>query len=160
MTLLDVLNKLELRKTDGSDTPDWATGQLLWAARGRTPHLYNSKPWGLTIPTWAGKQDISSLYFINDGAIYKYINRDISTGRPTHSIQHIVALGVNEWEKVRHKMSPHQRCIFICRNENYDRALWEVGYQLLNLVVPANAIGIGYKATLLDREEKLMFTKL
>ena len=30
--------------------------QLLWAARGRTPHYVKSHPWGLTIPTWGGVQ--------------------------------------------------------------------------------------------------------
>ena len=41
------------------------------------------------------------------------------------------------------------------KNETFGRALWEIGYQLLNLLVQANSLDIGYKTILLNEKQKI-----
>ena len=61
LSLLDAISGLRIQNLSGKKTTVHSISQLLWAARGRTPHLYKSRPWGMTIPTWAGEQRISSI---------------------------------------------------------------------------------------------------
>jgi hypothetical protein len=120
--------------------------QLLWAARGRTPHLYKSKPWGLTIPTWQGLQNISSTYIAMAGKLYRYINW--KDGRPTHGlvvVENQAKLGM----ELQDSLAPANCLLVLVTNETYARALWEVGYQLLNVMLQASALGIWYRATIL-----------
>ena len=44
--------------------------------------------------------------------------------------------------------------IVLGKNESTGRALWEIGYELQNLLVQAASLGISYKAVLLDVKEK------
>lgn len=52
--LLEVVRDVMPEATGERVADRKAIGQLLWAARGRTPHLYKSREWGMTIPTWGG----------------------------------------------------------------------------------------------------------
>jgi hypothetical protein len=126
-------------------------GQLLWAARGRTPHLYKSRPWGLTIPTWRGEQNISSVYVITDGKLAKYLNW--SRHRPTHSLVEMAEIDRALWHRLKEAGLTSERGIVIGRNEAFGRSLWEVGYQLLNILVQARALDIPYEAAILDENQ-------
>jgi hypothetical protein len=127
-------------------------GQLLWAARGRTPHLYKSRPWGLTIPTWRGEQNISSVYVITDGKLAKYLNW--SRHRPTHSLVEMAEIDRDLWHRLKEAYPTSERGIVIGRNESFGRSLWEVGYQLLNILVQARALDIHYEAAILDENQR------
>jgi hypothetical protein len=43
------------------------------------------------------------------------------------------------------------------KNEDSGRAYWEVGYQILNLILQAKSLGISYKAILLDESSRDSF---
>ncbi|MBW2123571.1 MAG: hypothetical protein JRH07_17260, partial [Deltaproteobacteria bacterium] len=72
--LTGALERLKTEKGHGQQPTEESVGQLLWAARGRTPHFYKSRPWGMTVPTWAGEQGISSVYFVSERGVSKYVN--------------------------------------------------------------------------------------
>jgi hypothetical protein len=56
---LSQLENLATSKKSGSSATEKDISQLLWAAKGRTPHHIHkhvwNKVWGLTIPTWGGR---------------------------------------------------------------------------------------------------------
>lgn len=125
---------------DGRDAERQDISQLLWAARGRTPHLYLGRRWGLTIPTWAGHQDIADLYLVSKDGTFRYVNwRD---DRPTHTLGRI-GDPPGGW-------NPAEERLVMSANEPSGRALWEVGYMLMNLLVQAVSLGVGYDSQLLD----------
>jgi len=126
--------------------------QLLWAGRGRTPHLYNSKPWGMTIPTWAGEQNISSLYLISENKLFRYVNWN--DNRPTHSLVQLNAIEPDQFKEILESFSAPRALIVIGKNELFARALWEVGYQLMNMLVQASSLDISHGAFLLNEREK------
>lgn len=119
--------------------------QLLWAARGRTPHYIMSKPCGLTIPTWAGGQNIASLYLATKDGIYRYVN--MIDGKPTHAITKIADSYIKD----------AQIQIIMCVNENNGRALWETGYMLESLILQATALKIRFDSQLTDAEVRRKF---
>ena len=125
--------------------------QLLWAARGRTPHLYKSRPWGLTIPTWGGQQNLSSVYVISDKKLAKYVNW--SGNRPTHSLVELAEIRRDLWHTLKEAGLSSERAIVIGRNEDFGRSLWEAGYQLLNILVQAKALDVPYEAAILDENQ-------
>lgn len=128
--------------------------QLLWAARGRTPHLYRGKEWGMTIPTWAGGQNYTSLYLLGEDGLYRYVNWDASADRPTHRIERIGDATVGA-------IRPSQRAVLILGiNEGTKRALWEVGYMMENLILQAVSLGISYRAELIDPSERGRWSRL
>ena len=126
--------------------------QLLWAARGRTPHLYKTRPWGLTIPTWGGEQDISSVYLISNYRLYKYINW--YRNRSTHSLEELNKINEDLMYKLEKLFPSNKNLIVLGKNENFNRSLWEVGYQLLNMLLQAHALDMPYEAALLDEDQK------
>lgn len=151
-SLLSALADLKIdKKTTRKATRDLIS-QLLWAARGRTPHYYRSRPWGMTIPTWAGEQNISSVYLLSNYEILKYVNWD--KNRPTHSLSLSKKVNIEAFDyiKVAYPNSPN--FIILAINEEFQRALWEVGYQMLNLLLQADALDMSYKASLLDENER------
>lgn len=83
--LRQALSGLNFKHFGTTPVTDGSVGQVLWAARGRTPHLYKSRHCGLTIPTWGGEQRISGVYLIRGGRIFEYANE--SQGKPTHGIE-------------------------------------------------------------------------
>lgn len=138
--------------------------QLLWAARGRTPHYVFGECRGLTIPIWAGGLTVpaivlsaifpsgkrlrvminqySSLYMAHSGKLRLYDNGDAKTSR--HALTEIAEVETN----------PSAADFLLAVNESNKRALWEVGYMLENLILQAVALGVGYKAVLCDDKLK------
>jgi hypothetical protein len=151
--LLTALANLRTHNKGFRKSTDKCISQLLWAARGRTPHLYNSKPWGMTIPTWAGEQNISSVYLVSNGRLSQYINWDYN--RPTHSLLELGKLDERLFQKLLKLFSSSYGFIILRKNEGFGRALWEVGYQLLNLMLQANSLDISYQTCLLDESQRL-----
>lgn len=150
--LISILSNLEIKNKGSSSATDGSISQLLWAARGRTPHLYKSRPWGMTIPTWAGNPHISSVCLISDNKVQKYANWD--NNRPTHALLTLNKIESRSYEKLLKSFSANRALIVIGENESFARALWEVGYQLLNLLLQANSLDIPYQAVLLNKAQK------
>ena len=61
---------------------------------------------------------------------------------------------------MQNPLFPNQRFIIIGRNEEFSRALWEVGYQLMNLLLQAHSLGIIYHAELLDEARKGLLSRI
>ena len=140
--------------------------QLLWAAKGRTPHQIRihvwNQMWGLTIPTWGGGQDYTSVYLINDDKLFRYINwtKKFSLlnrlfrekvkwtrGNPTHDIHFIKNV------KVHLALDDANAAIILSRNEKTNRALWESGYMLENMLLQAKSLCIAYESKIFGTEE-------
>ncbi len=59
------------------------------------------------------------------------------------------------------KLFPLNNCfIVIGKNESFAIALWEVGYQLLNLLLQAHSLDILYQAALLDETQKTLLRRM
>lgn len=157
-SLLATIANLGTRNKSSRKSTEQSISQLLWAARGKTPHLYNSKPWGMTIPTWAGEQNISSVYLISNNRLSTYINWD--NNRPTHVLSELNKIDKQVFDRLVESYSPNDRFIVLGKNEDFARALWEVGYQLLNLVLQASILNIDYRAFLLDKDQKVIFVDI
>jgi hypothetical protein len=151
--LLSVLKELSLEDKGNVKVNDQTLSQVLWAIRGRTPHRYKSRAWGLTIPTWGGKQDITNIFMTNRGTLYKYVN--LSAGWPTHhiSIMHNVDEGIEK--ELEALFGSYNSLVIFGRNEEYARALWEVGYQFLNGLLQAANIKLNYQGFILDKAQKV-----
>jgi hypothetical protein len=152
--LLPVLQELNT-VSEGIPADRRGLGQILWAARGRTPHYYKSDPWGLTIPTYQGIQTISELCVLSGDRLWRYVNW--KGNRPTHALEDERKVGAPALKALHDRFRPQDCFIILRKNENLARALWEIGYQLLNLMVHANSLGLGYRAVLLDASAKRLF---
>jgi hypothetical protein len=149
--LLQTLESLQINHHGGRQISDPSISQLLWAARGRTPHLYKSRPWGMTIPVSRGRQDTSSVYLLKNGQLFLYINQ--IRNRPTHSLQPSLRFGP-ETRSWLIRFLPASKCIIIlAANELSGIAFCEIGYQLLNVLVQARALDLQFGAILLDDEQ-------
>jgi hypothetical protein len=153
-SLLSTLASLRIEKKGTRKVTRDLISQLFWAARGRTPHLYKSRPWGMTIPTWAGEQNISSVYMVSNYEILKYVNWD--KNRPTHSLSLLKTVDKKIFDNFGNIFHDYDTFIILATNEDFTRALWEVGYQMLNLVLQADALDLSYKASLLGENERLV----
>ena len=112
----------------------------------------------MTIPTSGGEQNASSIYLISDYKIERYINWH--NNRPTHSLQILGGIDTDSYNKLR-KLFPSGNCFIVLgKNENFATALWEIGYQLFNLLLQAHALHLTYKAILLDEDHKVIFRSL
>lgn len=151
MTVLPGINPVHSGKEALTDE---SLGQVLWAARGRTPHLYKSRHWGLTIPTAQGEQKISGAFFIRNQGLFEYLNH--ARGRPTHAFEHRRDLPAEVIRKIRHEFNADAGLVVFVRNEESARAFWEVGYQLLNAASQAAARGLGYRAILLNEAQRAL----
>ena len=152
MPFLSILPELRLqRKTSHSASQD-SLSQLLWAARGRTPHYYLARPWGLTIPTWGGRQDISSVYVIKNAKSFSYVNW--MDDRPTHMLSDLGEMKVRLFGNNGNGHQDKYGLIIIGINENTNRALWEVGYQLFNILAQAHSLVISYDTHFLDQSQQ------
>ena len=128
-------------------------GQLLWAAKGRTPHLYKSKPWGMTIPIWTDKLEITSIFVFHKNKLSKYINWE--NGHPTHSLEWKQNFNVDLFSSTFKNNNSPNDCYFIFyRNDNYNRAFWEIGYELYNTILEANAFDIPFKIKIVSEQMK------
>ncbi len=170
---LPELGRLKSFSQSGSSATEQDISQLLWAAKGRTPHYVGFRPWGLTIPTWGHGQDYTDLYLFKDGGLFRYVNwtrhirlngalrkglgyvkwgifRDSQVnliGNPTHELAFL--------KKVNNasQLLGSDTGIILCRNEKTNRALWEVGYMLENMFLQAGSLGISYKSKVFEDVE-------
>jgi hypothetical protein len=170
---LPQLKHLTAYNKSGSSATKKDISQLLWAAKGRTPHYIHQHAWnmvwGLTIPTWGGGQTYTSVYLVKDGRLFRYVNwtkkfsmlnrlflsyAKWTRGNPTHDIQ--FARDVN----IRAQLDGIDTAIILCRNEKTNRALWEVGYMLENMFLQGKSLGISYESKLFNSEETSQLAEL
>ncbi len=153
ISLLSALNAYALHVSAGSRATFENLSQLLWAARGRTPHYYDSVPWGMTIPTSGGRQDVSSLFLIRESKVYTYENW--RKKRPTHGLRVVRETGralVFQFDQPEWKLNTW---LIIALNDLEKRGFWETGYQLLNILVQAHTLGLGFRTVFLDDSQIL-----
>jgi hypothetical protein len=155
--LLPILENLNIKMKGSKKADEQAISQLLWAARGRTPHFYKSMPWGMTIPTWGGEQNISSVFLIWEKNLYKYMNW--GKNRPNHELSKLANFNEQVLTELDRLSPRFNTYIILSANEEYNRALWEVGYQLFNILIQAKALNLSYHAFLLDEQSKKPFAK-
>ena len=117
--LLGTLDNLGTHNKSSRSSTEQSISQLLWAARGRTPHFYNSKPWGMTIPTWAGDQNISSVYLISNNRLSTYLNWD--NNRPTHALLELKEIDKKLFHKLIKSFSANHGFIILGKNEECPR---------------------------------------
>ena len=103
----------------------------------------------MTIPTCRGKQNITSVYLISDSKLFRYKNW--YKNRPTHSLDVGGKIEIDLHNELMVLFSFSNCLIVIGKNEKFARAFWEVGYQLLNLMLQAQALELAFKAILLDK---------
>jgi hypothetical protein len=106
---LPEMEQLTLFQHTGTQADETDISQLLWAAKGRTPHYIKSHPRGLTIPTWGGGQNYTTVYFIKENKLFRYINWTIFryinwttrffpwwiAGKPTHDIKFVKNVNIS-----------------------------------------------------------------
>lgn len=155
MTLLHALRELKTEEAGGGRATLAHLGQLLWAARGRTPHYYKSSPWGMTIPTWGGEQSISNVSVIFNNALSTYINW--RGGTWDHALDTPRGVSQDAMKTLLRGFDPFDGFVLLGRNETSGRALWEIGYQLLNIMLQAKSLGLKCRAVLLDDRQRNIF---
>ena len=158
MPLISALKILNIDNKGGQKATSEHVGQLLWAARGRTPHLYKSKPWGMTIPFWSDRVETSCAYLIQQQTLYKYENW--GQGRPTHSITPMGGTNQEALHRLQRIFPQKEKFIILSRNDRHARAYWEIGYQLINILVQAYALDIEYRTLLCDNERQKVLKDL
>lgn len=159
-SLIEALTELKTQSRDADAKPanHAMLSQLLWAARGRTPHWCLSNRWGLTIPTWQAEQSITSVCILTNSEMHSYQNW--YQNRPAHSIKFERMVDRSIQKELQSHLGRSFNCfIMLTKNESLDRAAWEVGYQLLNLLLQAHVLNLSYKAILLDENQKKLFKK-
>jgi len=162
---LPEMEQLTLFKNAGTQADETDISQLLWAAKGRTPHYIKSHPWGLTIPTWGGGQNYTNVYLVKDNKLFRDINwttrflggharyaryvRYLSwkIGYPTHDIKPLRKVNISD------HLDGADIAIILSRNEKSNRALWEVGYMLENMLLQTKSLGISYKSKVFTKDE-------
>jgi len=163
---LPQLKHLKSSKKSGSSATKKGISQMLWAAKGRTPHHIHqhvwNQVWGLTIPTWGGGQAYTSVYLVNDKKLFRYINWTTSfsllnrlflhyakwtRGTSTHDIQFVRNVNVSA------QLDGADTAIILCQNEKSNRTLWEVGYMLENMFLQAKSLDIFYESKLFKTDE-------
>ena len=165
---LPELEHLRSFNTSGSSATEMDISQLLWAARGRTPHLIRMHAWnllwGLTIPTWGGHQSLTSVYLVKDKKLFRYrnwtkefslLNRALlnyakwTRGNPTHDIELVRNINFDR----SNELEGADAAIVLSQNEETGRALWEMGYMLENMFLQAKSLDISYQSKLFNSEE-------
>ncbi len=163
---LPQLEHLTLFSKSGSSATENDLSQLLWAAKGRTPHLIRrhvwNMMWGLTIPTWGGGQTYTSVYLVKEGKLFHYMNwtKKFSLlnrlllryakwirGNPTHDMHFVSNVNIDA------QLDGADVAIILCRNEETNRALWEVGYMLENMLLQTKSLEISYKSKVFTNDE-------
>jgi hypothetical protein len=144
--LISVMERLKSECRDGAPlTSIRQLGQLLWACKGRTPHMYLGKRWGLTIPTYHGHQELTHMVYSDNRNAYRYINWEAD--RPTHSLRELPASHpLHSLNDAVRRMHPPFNCFIIWQpQEESSRAYWEIGFQLFNFIVQATSLGLAYE---------------
>ena len=156
--LLSVLEELKAENSNETKATKQAMSQLLWAARGRTPHLYKSRPWGMTIPTSRGEQNITSVYLILEGKLSRYVNWRWKGW--AHSTEVLKPVGEELGIQLLNWLSPHNCLIVLAKNEHFAEADWEIGYQSLNLMLQAKSLNLSYRLVLLNEKDRDFLHKI
>lgn len=86
------------------------------------------------------------------------MNWDSNIDRPTHTLLESNKIDDQLFQNLKSSFSPNRRFIVLGKNEGFARALWEVGYQLLNLLLQAQALDIPYQAALLDEAQRTLLS--
>ena len=149
---LQIIKDLDTQNNGKTKINDQYISQILWSTRGRTPHYYKSKPWGMTIPTNKGEQNNSSVILVSNNKAFEYINW--KSNRPTHEIKLMASASEQNVGKLIETFAPFNSYILLKRNKQKISATWEIGYQLLNAILQSRALDIPYKAVLLDDTTK------
>lgn len=148
---LPELKRLTLLNNSSFSATEKDVSQLLWAAKGRTPHYVKSQPWGLTVPTWGGGQQYTDVYLIREKKLFRYVNwrrtLPFLRGNPTHDIEFLNNVEISP------QLEGANIGIILSRNEKTSRALWEVGYMLENMLLQAKSLGISYKSKVFGYNE-------
>jgi hypothetical protein len=152
---LPELERLTFFKNTGKQADEIDISQMLWAVKGRTPHYVKSHPWGLTIPTWGGGQNYTNVYLIKENKLFRYVNwatpffpfKWWTIGNPTHDIKFLKNVNTSS------KLDGANAGIILTRNEKTNRALWEVGYILENMLLQTKSLGISYKSKVFTNDE-------
>lgn len=160
------LPKLTTFRKSGSSATAKHISQLLWAARGRTPHCIKVNRWkfmwGMTVPTWGGGQNYTRVYLVEHKKLYRYVNwtKEFTLmnrllrekfrwtrGNPTHDIQFVRNVDISS------QMDGHEEAIVLCQNEHTGRALWEIGYMFENMFLQAKSLDISYESKVFANTE-------
>jgi hypothetical protein len=151
--LLSAFENVSMEKTgSGKTLTSENLSQVLWAAKGRTSHFYKSIPWGMTIPTWNGAVEVTSVYVCNEQGLYKYINWE--RNRPTHSIQKIVESGTPIFKKLLADFQGRQTFLLFKNNFSYAASLWEIGYSLIGALLQISSIQIPYTVSIVTKNNR------
>lgn len=149
-SLIQAMAELKTSNNNSQMATAATISQLLWAARGRTPHLYKSKEWGMTIPTWAGEQHLTSIYLLINRKLYKFLNW--YNNRPTQRIELTNKINEKRNDDILSHIPPGNCYIIFVKNETKARSSWEIGYQLFNMMLQAHVLDISYEAILLNED--------
>ncbi len=171
---LPQLERLTTSRSRGPSANKEDISQLLWAAKGITPHYVKGHPWGLTIPTWGHGTEYTSVYLVNERQLFRYMNwtgesrilgRTTSrlirhalwklrgkppfhlSGNPTHDIDPIEEVNVSS------QLDGSDTAIILSRNEKTNRTLWEVGYMLENIFLQSRSLGVSYTTKMFNPDE-------
>lgn len=150
--LLDALAILKKEQETGRQATIKDISQLLWAARGRTPHFSISSPWGMTIPTYNVREVTTHVHVISEQGIYRYDNGTL--GNPAHALELLKNNAGKGSMAIKDQYEPYNALIVLGTNGSQAKSLWEIGYQLLNLMLQAHSLDIAYKAILLNEDQK------
>lgn len=97
---------------------------------------------------------ISGIYLVRENGLFEYINE--SKGTPTHGIEPRPMTQPDQIRANLEKFEPCKVLLVFARNEDFGRAYWEIGYQLLNAVLQADAAGLSYQALFIDDTQKAL----
>ena len=154
MQCLSELRQLTLSKNIGIQADETDVSQMLWAAKGRTPHYVKSHPWGLTIPTYGGGQNYTDIYLFKKNKLFRYVNWTTPlsecwwiAGNPTHDIEPVGDANMPS------ELDDANTAIIASRNEETNRTLWEVGYMIENMLLQARSLDISYRTKVFTIEE-------
>ena len=112
----------------------------------------------MTIPTWAGEQNISSVNLLVQGKLYKFLNWH--KNRPTQRVELSNELEEKNNKIISSQISPKNCFIILAKNESKARSAWEIGYQLFNMMLQAHVLNISYEAILLNKQQKDIFDNI
>ena len=98
--------------------------------------------------------------YISSQAIRLSRSVNWNTNQSTHALLPVAEIGSRRYEALFELFPANRGLILIGKNESFARALWEVGYQLLNLMSQASSQGSSYHAFLLDGTQKLAFEEI
>jgi hypothetical protein len=153
-SLLQALAGLKTEHAGKAAVSEKSLGQVLWAARGRTPHLYKSRQWGMTIPSWEGEQNYSGLFLLRAGSLYQYVNQ--TEGKPTHALEPVQVLQPDRFREVERAFHAPGGVLVFARRERFAMAFWQVGYMFLNALLQASTLDLSYRGLLLDEAQKTL----